>query len=331
MELLAATGDSPCETGFNSCSLLWRMTESRDFSLDGGAVIDTIVKILLIVIVAFVLRWLVNRFIARIIQQVTNAKRPQSIAELNSLLGSTKTRREEIVGDRRLQRAATLTSVLQHINGVVIFSVAFMMILGAFNVNLAPILASAGIAGLAIGFGAQHLVQDYVAGIFMLLEDQYGVGDIVDVGEVVGTVEDMGLRVTTIRSLDGTLWYVRNGQILRVGNTSQSWAYIVLDIPLPPAVDVDEASEVIMGAVRSFAEDEEWSESVLGEPEFSGVASMTIDETTVRFGLKMTSDQQWAGGRELRRRISEALKDAGVSMTGGRIYVPRGGSGPAAQ
>lgn len=327
MELLAATGESPCEAGVNSCSLLWRLTDSETFAVDGGEIIDTIAKILLIVIVAFVLRWVVNRFIDRVIKQVTNVRRPQSIAELNSLLGSAKTRREEIVGDRRLQRAATLTSVLQHINGVVIFSVAFMMILGVFEVNLAPILASAGIAGLAIGFGAQNLVQDYVAGIFMLLEDQYGVGDIVDVGEVIGTVEDMGLRVTTIRSLDGTLWYVRNGQIMRVGNTSQSWAYVVLDIPLPPTVDVDEASDVIMDAVRSFAEDEDWRASVLGEPEFSGVASMTIDETTVRFGLKMNSDQQWAGGRELRRRISEALKGAGISMTGGRVYVPRGGSG----
>ncbi len=327
MELLAATGESPCEVGVNSCSLLWRLTDSETFAVNGGEIIDTIAKILLIVVVAFVLRWVVNRFIDRVIKQVTNVRRPQSIAELNSLLGSAKTRREEIVGDRRLQRAATLTSVLQHINGVVIFSVAFMMILGVFEVNLAPILASAGIAGLAIGFGAQNLVQDYVAGIFMLLEDQYGVGDIVDVGEVIGTVEDMGLRVTTIRSLDGTLWYVRNGQILRVGNTSQSWAYVVLDIPLPPTVDVDEASDVIMDAVRSFAEDEDWRASVLGEPEFSGVASMTIDETTVRFGLKMNSDQQWAGGRELRRRISEALKGAGISMTGGRVYVPRGGSG----
>lgn len=327
MELLAATGESPCEVGVNSCSLLWRLTDSETFAVNGGEIIDTIAKILLIVVAAFVLRWVVNRFIDRVIKQVTNVRRPQSIAELNSLLGSAKTRREEIVGDRRLQRAATLTSVLQHINGVVIFSVAFMMILGVFEVNLAPILASAGIAGLAIGFGAQNLVQDYVAGIFMLLEDQYGVGDIVDVGEVIGTVEDMGLRVTTIRSLDGTLWYVRNGQILRVGNTSQSWAYVVLDIPLPPTVDVDEASDVIMDAVRSFAEDEDWRASVLGEPEFSGVASMTIDETTVRFGLKMNSDQQWAGGRELRRRISEALKGAGISMTGGRVYVPRGGSG----
>lgn len=331
MELLAATGDSPCEAGFNACSLLWRLTESKGFATEGGDVIDTVFQVLIIALAAFVLRWVINRFIARIIKQVTRAKRPQSIAELNSLLGSAKTRREEIVGDRRQQRSATLTSVLQHINGVVIFSVAFMMILGVFNVNLAPILASAGIAGLAIGFGAQNLVQDYVAGIFMLLEDQYGVGDIVDVGEVTGTVEDMGLRVTTIRALDGTLWYVRNGQIMRVGNTSQSWAYVVLDIPLPPSVDVDETSEVIMGAVRSFAEDEQWRDGVLAEPEFSGVAAMTIDEITVRFGLKMTSDQQWSGGRELRRRISEALKDAGISMTGGRVYVPRGGDrGPSA-
>ncbi len=329
MELLAATGDSPCETGFNSCSLLWRVTESRGFSLDGGAVIDKIFEILVIVIAAFVLRWLVNRFIARIIKQVTTTKRPQSIAELNNLLGSSKSRREEIVGDRTQQRAATLTSVLQHINGIVIMSVAFMLILSVFNVNLAPILASAGIAGIAIGFGAQNLVQDYLAGIFILLEDQYGVGDIVDVGDASGTVEDMGLRVTTIRALDGTLWYVRNGQILRVGNSSQSWAYVVVDTPLPPTVDVDEAGRLMTEVAAAFAEDEEWRDHVIEEPEYVGVIEVTIDQTKLRLGVKTSSDQQWAAGRELRRRIADALKEAGITDTmAARVYVPRSSATP---
>ncbi|WP_051393405.1 mechanosensitive ion channel family protein [Glycomyces arizonensis] len=331
MELLAATEESPCETGFNACSLLWRMTESKGFATDGGAVIDTVFEILIIVVAALLLRWLINRFIARIIKQVTSVKRPQSIAELNSLLSSSKSRREEIVGDRTQQRAATLTSVLQHINGIVIMSVAFMMILSVFNVNLAPILASAGIAGIAIGFGAQNLVQDYLAGIFILLEDQYGVGDIVDVGDASGTVEDMGLRVTTIRALDGTLWYVRNGQILRVGNSSQSWAYVVVDTPLPPTVDVDEAGRIMTEVAAAFAQDEEWRDHVIEEPEYVGVVEMTIDQTKFRLGVKTTSDQQWAAGRELRRRISEAFKDAGISMTGGRVYVPRSSGGAAAQ
>jgi small-conductance mechanosensitive channel len=328
VELLAAAEESPCETGFNSCSLLWRMTGNPDFSLDGGAVIDRIFHILIIVVAALVLRWLVNRFIARVIKQVTSAKRPQSIAELNHLLGSSKSRREEIKGDRTQQRAATLTSVLQHINGIVIMSVAFMMILSVFDVNLAPILASAGIAGVAIGFGAQNLVQDYLAGIFILLEDQYGVGDIVDVGDATGTVEDMGLRVTTIRALDGTLWYVRNGQILRVGNSSQSWAYVLVDTPLPPTVDVDEAGRVIAEVGAAFAEDEKWREYVIEEPEYVGVVEMTIDQAKLRLGVKTTSDKQWAAGRELRRRIADGLKAAGITETmAARVYVPRSGAG----
>nr|WP_277606091.1 mechanosensitive ion channel family protein [Glycomyces sp. L485] len=326
--MLAATGESPCNAGFNACSLLWRVTESEGFAIDGGAVVDKFFEVLIIALVALVLRWVVNRFIARIIKQVTSAKRPQSISELTDLLGSSRTRREEIVGDRSKQRAATLTSVLQHINGIVIISVAAMMILSAFNLDLAPILASAGIVGVAIGFGAQNLVQDYLAGIFILLEDQYGVGDVIDSGEAVGVVEDMGLRVTTLRSLDGTLWYVRNGQIMRVGNFSQSWAYVVLDIPMPPTVDVDEASDTIMEAVREFADDDQWREHVLMEPEYLGVATMTIDEITVRVGVRTTSDEQWSAGRELRRRISEKLKDSGIAMGGGRVYVPRGSAGP---
>jgi hypothetical protein len=228
VELLAANGGaSPCETGFNSCSLLWKVTNSEGFAETGGVILDKIGQILLILLAAWLLRWIVNRSIERIIKQVTSVKGPQGIAELAERLASGANRRGEIVGDRSQKRAETLTGVLQHVAGIVIWTVAFMLVLSAFNVNLAPILASAGIAGIAIGFGAQNLVQDYLAGIFILLEDQYGVGDVVDVGDASGSVVDMGLRVTTLRSLDGTLWYVRNGQILRVGNSSQSWAYVV--------------------------------------------------------------------------------------------------------
>lgn len=328
MELLAAGADSPCETGFNSCSLLWKITESEGVATDVGAFLDRIWKVLLIIIVALVIRWLVNRFIARVIKQVTSPKRPLAIAELNGVLASGTNRRDELVGDRSKARAETLTSVLQHVNGVVVMAVAFMLILGTFDINLAPILASAGIAGIALGFGAQALVQDYLAGIFILVEDQYGVGDFVDVGEASGTIVDMGLRVTTIRSLDGTLWYVRNGQIMRVGNSSQSWAYVVLDTPLPPTVDVDEAAELILAEVRAFATDEEWSQYVLTEPEYLGVATMTIDEITLRTGVRTTSDKQWAAGREMRRRISDRLRESGIAadMRASRVYVPRAGS-----
>lgn len=326
MEVLAAAeGASPCDAGFNACTMLWNLTGNTDFSVDAGVVLDKIGQVLLILLAAALLRWIVNRAIARIIKQVTTIKGPQSIAELADKLGSSNSRREELLGDRSEKRAETLTGVLQHVGGIVIYSVAFMLILSAFNVNLAPILASAGIAGIAIGFGAQNLVQDYLAGIFILLEDQYGVGDNVDVGDATGTVVDMGLRVTTLRSLDGTLWYVRNGQILRVGNSSQSWAYVVVDTPLPPTADIDRAGEIITEVATAFAEDEEWRGDILKEPEYLGPVEMTIDEIKVRLGVRTTSDQQWAAGRELRRRVTEALREAGIIdlAAAGRIYVPR--------
>jgi small-conductance mechanosensitive channel len=332
--LLAENGEtSPCDTGFNSCSLLWKITGSDEFSLDTGTVLDKVCQVLLILLAAALLRWVVNRSISRIIKQVTTIKGPQSIAELADKLGSSNSRRDELLGDRSAARAETLTGVLQHVAGIVIYTIAFMLVLSAFNVNLAPILASAGIAGIAIGFGAQNLVQDYLAGIFILIEDQYGVGDNVDVGDAVGTVVDMGLRVTTLRSLDGTLWYVRNGQILRVGNSSQSWAYVVVDTPLPPTADIDRAGEIITEVATAFEEDEEWRNHILKEPEYLGPIEMTIDEIKVRLGVRTTSDQQWAAGRELRRRVTEALREAGIIdlASSGRIYVPRtmGNGGPA--
>ncbi|WP_199041251.1 mechanosensitive ion channel family protein [Glycomyces salinus] len=330
MELLAATEDSPCEGGFNSCSLLWRITDNAGLASDGGGVVDRILQVLLIIVTALVLRWLVNRSIAKIIKRATTVRGPQGISDLAERLSASSSRRESLVGDRTAQRAETLTSVLQHIASIVIWSVAFMLVLSVFEVNLAPILASAGIAGVAIGFGAQNLVQDYLAGIFILVEDQYGVGDWVDVGDAAGEVVDMGLRVTTLRALDGTLWYVRNGQILRVGNSSQSWAFVVVDTPLPPNVDVDLAGEKIIEAAQAFAADEQWSRSVLAEPEYLGPTEMTIDQIMVRLGVRTVSDEQWAAGRELRRRISESLREAGISTSGARVYVPRESAGPNA-
>jgi len=327
VELLAQTqGSSPCEAGFNSCTLLFKMTDNEEFSVDAGVVIDKIGQVLLILVAALLLRWLINRSISRIIKQVTAIKGPQSIADLADKLGSSNSRRDDLLGDRSGKRAETLTGVLQHVSGIVIFTIAFMLVLSAFSVNLAPILASAGIAGIAIGFGAQNLVQDYLAGIFILIEDQYGVGDNVDVGDASGTVVDMGLRVTTLRSLDGTLWYVRNGQILRVGNSSQSWAYVVVDTPLPPNVDVDAVGEKILAIAEEFVAEDEWREHILKEPEYLGPIEVTIDEIKVRLGVRTTSDQQWAAGRELRRRITESLREAGfIDFAGtGRIYVPRG-------
>ncbi len=143
-----------------------------------------------------------------------------------------------------------------------------MLILGEIGVTLGPLLASAGVAGLAIGFGAQNLVKDFLAGLFMLLEDQYGVGDVVDVGDVTGTVEAVGLRITTLRDAKGVLWYVRNGEIVRVGNKSQGWALVIVDVPVG-FVSVDQATQVLREAAAALAEDPDLHDDIIGSPRCS--------------------------------------------------------------
>jgi small conductance mechanosensitive channel len=198
-------------------------------------------------------------------------------------------------------------------------------------VNLGPILASAGVAGLAIGFGAQNLVKDFLAGLFMLLEDQYGVGDVVDVGDVTGTVEAVGLRITTLRDAHGVLWYMRNGEIVRVGNKSQGWALVIVDVPVG-FIAVDEATKVLRAASATLADDPELADDLISPPEVLGVEQITADGAVLRTVVKTASDAQWRVGRELRRRLTDALERAGIAgqISAGRMYIrPAVDTGPA--
>jgi small conductance mechanosensitive channel len=221
--------------------------------------------------------------------------------------------------------------VLRSLASVTIFSVALMMVLAELGVNLAPLLASAGIAGIALGFGAQNLVKDFIAGLFMLLEDQYGVGDVVDVGEISGIVEAVGLRITTSRDGRGVLWYIRNGEIIRVGNRSQGWAMVVVDVPVGFA-GVEEATEVLRAAATALADDPEFAADLLEAPQVLGVEQINLDGAVVRTTAKTSSEAQWRVGRELRRRLTEALESAGITqhMSAARAFirpqVPRSGT-----
>ncbi|WP_025272063.1 mechanosensitive ion channel family protein [Haloglycomyces albus] len=327
MSSIAAEADgSPCEPGVTACHFVWDLTESEKWSSILGGILDKTLQVVVVLLIAVIARSLLNRAMAKLIDKMTAANEAKRAAEWNKLLDRNgPSRRSQLVGDRSQQRAATLKSVMQYIVSVVVYVTALLIILAQLGLQIGPLLASAGVVGLAIGFGAQNLVKDYVSGIFMLLEDQYGLGDWVNVGDAEGTVEDMGLRTTTLRDLGGTLWYVRNGEILRVGNSSQSWAYVVVDIPLSPSVNIEESSQVIMNATRNVVTDPHWQEYVLTDPEYLGVQNLTVDEVTIRIGLRSVSDQQWALGRELRRRIGDELHEAGISqeMTTNRVFVPR--------
>jgi small conductance mechanosensitive channel len=195
---------------------------------------------------------------------------------------------------------------------VILATVVLMLVLGELGISLGPLLASAGVAGVAIGFGAQSIVRDFLSGLFMLIEDQYGVGDIIDVGEATGTVEQVGLRTTRLRDVKGTVWYVPNGTVARVGNMSQQWARALLDVAVAHEADLTEAETAIKRAADSVWQDEAWAGQILEEPEVWGVEDMGPQGMTIRLVVKTEPAKQFNVLRELRRRIKAELVAADV-------------------
>src|SRR4051795_12382187 len=194
---------------------------------------------------------------------------------------------------RAEQRVATIGDALSSLARLVIWAVAFLLILAEFNVNLAPLLAGAGIAGIAIGFGAQSLVKDFLSGLFILIEDQYGVGDVVSLGDATGTVEDLNLRVTRVRAMDGTVYFVPNGEIRKVGNSSMEWSRALIDTTVAADADVAAISAAIAEEAGAVAGDQQFAGMVLDQPEVWGVQSMTPDGVTIRLTVKTAPRQQW--------------------------------------
>lgn len=276
--------------------------------------IDIAVQVVLIAFVAWIVLTLIKRAVRR---AVARAKEPASGGVGDGL-------RRRIGLDespapsyslRRVQRADALGALATSVARVVVWSMAvFIMLAQGFGLNLAPLIAGAGILGVALGFGAQGLVRDFITGIFMLAEDQYGVGDIIDVGEATGVVEGVTLRTTKVRDVTGTLWHVPNGEIHRVGNMSQEWARALLDIAVAYGTDVDAASELILKVASEMAHEQDYADIFLGEPEVWGVEALGNDSVDVRLVIKTQPGQQWAISRELRRRIKNAFDAAEVEI-----------------
>lgn len=216
--------------------------------------------------------------------------------------------------ERAETRGDTITGVLLAIARVAIWSMAVLLILGEFGFDLAPLIAGAGIVGLAVGFGAQGLVADVVSGLFMLVEDQYGVGDWVDLGEATGVVEHVGLRTTRVRALDGLLWTVRNGEITRTANANQGWGRAVLDIGVSYDTDLRSAQEVVLAAAQATAQDPDHADTFLGEPEIWGIQDLAEDSVTIRLVAQTKPGLQWGAARVLRLRIKEALDERGMEI-----------------
>jgi small conductance mechanosensitive channel len=292
--------------------------------------------ILLILLIAVLVRHLLHRTIDRLVRSTSQGSIPTILKPLQERTPTTAGDPAAIYPERRRQRADAIGSVLRSLVSAVVFSIAVLLVLGELSFNLAPLLASAGIIGVAFGLGAQTLVKDLIAGLFMLIEDQYGVGDTVDLGEATGTVESVGLRITTVRDGRGVLWYIRNGEIIRVGNKSQGWAMVVVDMPIGFA-GTEEATAILRTAAESVAMDPDLAPEIVEPPEVLGVEQVTMDGAVIRTVAKTTAEGQLPVGRELRRRLAEALENSGITarIAASRMYprpaTPAVGDGETGQ
>ncbi|WP_327175843.1 mechanosensitive ion channel family protein [Streptomyces sp. NBC_01335] len=269
--------------------------------------LNTGLRIILIAAVAIVLRYLIRRALTNLIERMNRSAQAVEGTALGGLL---------VNAERRRQRSEAIGSVLRSVTSFLILGTAALMILGAFEINLAPLLASAGVAGVALGFGARNLVTDFLSGVFMILEDQYGVGDTVDAGVASGEVIEVGLRVTKLRGDNGEIWYVRNGEVKRIGNLSQGWSTAGVDVTVRPTEDLDRVRAAISAATEVMAKEEPWSERLWGPVEILGLDAVLLDSMTVRVTAKTMPGKALAVERELRWRIKRSLDEAGISMIG---------------
>lgn len=267
--------------------------------------LNTGLRIILIAAVAVVLRHLVRRALSKFIERMNRSAQAVQATALGSLL---------VNAERRRQRSEAIGSVLRSVASFLILGTAALMILGAFQINLAPLLASAGVAGVALGFGARNLVTDFLSGVFMILEDQYGVGDTIDAGVASGEVVEVGLRVTKLRGENGAIWYVRNGEVKRIGNLSQGWSTAHVDVQVRPTEDLERIRTVITEAAQEMAKEDPWTERLWGPVEVLGLDTVLLESMTVRVSAKTMPGQAVGVERELRWRIKRALDEAGITM-----------------
>ena len=221
---------------------------------------------------------------------------------------------DRLEAQRRSTRAHTIGVVLRAALNVTIVVITSLMILQELQVSVTPILASAGVVGVALGFGAQSLVKDVLSGIFMLIEDQYGVGDVVDLGEASGTVENFGLRSTRIRALDGTVWYVPNGEIRRVGNKTQLWSRVMIEVRFDLDVDVEKARTAMLDAVTEARKEPRIAEAILEEPRVPGVESLEYNAVMLRLLIQVQPSQQWTVQRAVRAQMHALFRKRRIAL-----------------
>jgi small conductance mechanosensitive channel len=286
--------------------------------------VGTPLLIIVTLVVGFVARLVLHRLIDRVVATATS-RRAERLAAIPG--AGIALQAVGVAQTRHVQRAQTMGALLKSISTFVVGGITALTVLSLLGIPLGPMLASASVGGVALAFGAQSLVKDFLSGIFMIIEDQYGVGDVIDTGEVIGTVEDVSLRVTQLRDANGMTWYVRNGEIIRVGNRTQGWSTALVDVAIAYDQDVEKAMSVIRDVVSVMDDDEAWKDILLEEPDVVGVESISAGVITIRIVAKTVANEQFGVQREMRERIKRALDAAGIRSPQA-VLPPYGGAAP---
>ncbi len=292
-QLLQVCGANPSAV----CRWTLNTTGNETLAVIAKFVVDRPASIVLTVLLALVAtaigRFLIRRFGRRLVARREKGTGPDALSAA---------------------RILTLTGVLASVLTAAVWTIAIISILAALGVSLVPLLATAGVATAALGFGAQSIVRDFLAGFFMLFEGQFEVGDTIDVGEATGVVEAITLRCTQLRGVDGTVWHVPNGVIQRVGNTSQQWSRAVLDLWVAADSDLADAQQVIEEAAKALVATAPWRDVVLSEPEVWGVENVGPAGAVIRLVVKTAPGEQFKLLRALRVAEKEALDRAGIEL-----------------
>ncbi len=322
---IAATLNEACGTDPDwLCRKVFEWTDNSDVAGIATWLVDRPVKVLVIVLLALLTRRIVHKAIDGLIDRLMSERSSEEKDAVRAAEASSSMLRREVLSgklaslrnrtDRARQRAKTLGMLFKSIASAAVGTVTLMMLLGEFDINLGPLLAGAGILGLGIGFGSQSLVRDLLSGIFMLIENQYGVGDWIDVGEADGTVESLGLRTTRLRDKYGTLWHIPNGEIRRVGNMTQSWSKIPMEIDVAYDTDLDLAMETMKTVADGVWNEQLEEATIVEEPAVSGIQNFGADGITIRLSVKTEPGEQWSTARVLRKRLKEAFDEAGIEI-----------------
>lgn len=292
---------------------LWLARDETWLDQLNSSLIGVPIRIIFILLVALVAQFVLVRLIRRLVRRTSERAKRERL-EQSRKVTRTAELSEMIMSQRTEQRANAIGSLLTSVTSVTIWAIAILTILPLLGIDITPLIASAGVIGVALGFGAQTMVKDYLSGIFMIIEDQFGVGDVIDVGNVVGTVEEVALRYTRLRDLSGVVWYVRNGEILRVGNRSQGWTLAVVDIPVGYNEDIEKVRTLVDHVGADMDEDPTYDDMLLSAPTFVGVESVSGEAVVIRIVAKAVPEKQVVLARAIRERVKTAFDRAGITI-----------------